>query len=428
MMDTIFALATGEGKSGLAVVRISGTSAWSAVTALGVDLPAPRKAALRKILDSEGGVLDEALVLLFEDGKSFTGERVAELHLHGSIAIVRAVLAELGKLPELRLAEPGEFTRRALENGRLDLVQVEALSDLIESETEAQRRQALRVFEGAFGEKVGQWRVNLIRAASLLEAVIDFADEEVPEDVSDEVSDLIGRVSKEIGEELEKSGAAERLRLGFDVAIIGAPNVGKSTLLNALAGRDAAITSHIAGTTRDVIEVRMDLGGLPVTLIDTAGVRETEDEVEALGVARALERSDRADLRIFLSDTGTFPDVPRRDSDLVFATKGDLSKDPTAISALNGHGVDRVVTAIQDRLKEKSTDGGLVTRERHRMALERATVLLENSARFLNIGTDQYDLAAEELRSAIRELEILIGQVDVEAVLDEVFANFCLGK
>lgn len=205
----------------------------------------------------------------------------------------------LGKLPELRLAEPGEFTRRALENGRLDLVQVEALSDLIESETEAQRRQALRVFEGAFGEKVGQWRVNLIRAASLLEAVIDFADEEVPEDVSDEVSDLIGRVSKEIGEELEKSGAAERLRLGFDVAIIGAPNVGKSTLLNALAGRDAAITSHIAGTTRDVIEVRMDLGGLPVTLIDTAGVRETEDEVEALGVARALERGDRADLRIF---------------------------------------------------------------------------------------------------------------------------------
>ncbi|SIS51108.1 tRNA modification GTPase trmE [Roseivivax lentus] len=427
-METIFALATAEGKAGVSVIRISGPAAFDAGRRLAGTLPEPRVAGLRRLHDAQGGHLDEALVLVFPEGRSFTGEAVVELHLHGSISVVRAVLDALGDMPGLRLAEPGEFTRRALENGRLDLAQVEALSDLIDAETEGQRQQALRVFSGALGKKVATWRTALIRAASLLEAVIDFADEEVPEDVSEEVSALLGEVRRGIDAEVAGIAAAERVRLGFEVAIVGAPNVGKSTLLNALAGRDAAITSEVAGTTRDVIEVRMDLAGLAVTLIDTAGLRETEDHVESLGIARARERAEQADLRIFLRFDDDPLELDPRADDLVYWTKADVSGRANAISALSGVGLDRVVTEVTEVLRSRAGTAGLATRERHRSAMRLAMEHLQVAFEIAGQGAETYDLAAEEIRIAIRRLEALIGHIDVENVLDEIFANFCLGK
>lgn len=428
-MDTIFALASAPGKAGVAVVRVSGPAAWSAGRSLAGSLPEPRVAGLRRLSDAAGGFLDEALILAFEKGRSFTGEEAVELHLHGSMAIVRAVLTALGGIDGLRPAEPGEFTRRAMDNGRLDLAQVEALADLIESETEAQRRQALRVFSGALGTRVERWRTDLIRAASLLEATIDFADEDVPVDVSGEVLELIDRVSAELSLELQGFRSAERVRSGFEVAIVGAPNVGKSTLLNALAGRDAAITSDVAGTTRDVIEVRMEIGGLAVTLLDTAGLRDTTDKVEAIGVERARSRASSADLRVFLFDERHAElDVVPQPSDLTYVTKGDLSGADGAISALTGAGIDRVIDDIRSVLEDRASGAGLVTRERHRLAMDSGKQALSVARDVVAQGPDLYDVAAEELRTAIRRLDSLIGRVDVEAVLDEIFSSFCLGK
>ncbi len=427
-MDTIFALATAQGRAGVAVIRISGPQSWDVGTALAGSLPKPRKAGLRRLTASDGTYLDEALVLTFEDKESFTGEKTVELQTHGSIAVVNSILKELGRFSDCRPAEPGEFTRRAMESGRLDLVQVEALSDLIEAETELQRKQALRMFDGAFGERVLSWRQSLIRAASLLEAVIDFADEEVPEDVSVEVSELLKMVIEALNKELTGFQSAERIRSGFEVAIIGAPNVGKSTLLNALAGRDAAITSEIAGTTRDVIEVRMDLSGIPVTLLDTAGLRETDDTIEALGIARAKDRASAADLRVFLKsgDEGV-PDFIEAE-DLVFETKADLTGKADAISAKSGEGLDKVIRLITHALQQKVAGASLATRERHRVALVLGVKHLETAERLVSEGSEIYDIAAEEIRTAVRGLESLVGKVGVEDLLDEIFSSFCLGK
>ena len=426
-MDTIFALATAQGRAGVAVVRISGPMAVPATAVLCADVPALR--GVRALRDASGELLDEALILQFPEGKSFTGESVVELQLHGSPAVVHAVLRCLGDIPELRQAEAGEFTRRALENGRLNLAEVEGLADLIDAETESQRKQAVRVFSGALGVLADSWRTRLIRAAALLEATIDFADEEVPVDVSPEVNDLLGQVRTEMTREAEGVRVAERVRDGFEVAIIGAPNVGKSTLLNRLAGRDVAITSEVAGTTRDVIEVQMDLDGLPVTLLDTAGVRDTDDIVEGLGVARAKERAERADFRIHLVlDPSEHGDDLGPD-DLVVQAKSDLhSTGYLGISGKTGAGVDALIERVSQRLQQKVGQIGIAMRERHRVAMVRAIGYLDDAVQALETPDVMTDLVAEDLRSAIRAVDSIVGRVDVEHVLDEIFSSFCIGK
>lgn len=427
-MDTIYALATAPGKAGVAIVRLSGPQAWQAVEALSGPLPDSRVAALRRLTGREGP-LDTGLVLLFQKGRSFTGEDVAELHLHGSTAVVNAVLRELSGFPGLRLAEAGEFTRRALENGCLDLAQVEGLADLIDAETEAQRRQAQRVLAGQLGRKAEGWRRDLIRAAALIEATIDFADEDVPVDVGPEVTALLAGVRAGLEGEIAGVGIAERVRTGFEVAIVGAPNVGKSTLLNALAGREAAITSEVAGTTRDVIEVRMDLGGLPVTVLDTAGVRDTDDVVEAIGVERARERAEQADIRVFLVLPGEGPVFAPRPGDLVVSSKADIfGMHADAVSAKTGFGISVLVEKLRDRLADLASRSGVATRERHRVAMSRAVGDLSGATDMLARGPDFAEMAAEDLRAAVRALDSLVGRIDVEMLLDDIFASFCIGK
>ena len=426
-MDTIFSLATARGRAGVAVVRISGDRARKAARRVMRDVPNTR--GVRALLDTEGMLLDEALVLCFPTGRSFTGEEVVELHLHGSPAIVSAVLRVLGQDKDLRQAVAGEFTRRALDNGCLDLAQVEGLADLIDAETESQRKQALRVFSGALGELAERWRSMLIRAAALLEATIDFADEEVPVDVSPEVSTLLQTVMVEMEKEAAGVRVAERIRDGFEVAIIGAPNVGKSTLLNRLAGRDVAITSEIAGTTRDVIEVRMDLQGLPVTVLDTAGLRDTNDVVEELGVEKAKERAAQADVRINLMLEGPLPQQDLKAGNLYVRAKADVFRgDGLAVSGQTGEGVDELIDMISTILEDRVASVGVAMRERHRTAMMQGLQYLDAASGLLKDDNGITDIVAEELRSAIRSVDSLVGRVDVEHVLDEIFSSFCIGK
>lgn len=437
MMDTIYAPASGQGRAGIAVIRISGPAAWTTVAVLCGPLPQARRASLRR-LRAGNVVLDEALVLLFAAGQSFTGEFSAELHVHGSVAVVAAVLSVLSTQPGLRPAEAGEFTRRALENGRLDLAQVEGLADLIDAETEAQRKQALRVLSGAVGARAEGWRRHLIRAAALLEATIDFADEDVPVDVMPEVRELLFGVRADLGAELRGFGASERIRDGFEVAIVGRPNAGKSTLLNALAGREAAITSEYAGTTRDVIEVRMDLAGLAVTFLDTAGLRDARDPVEGIGVARALERAERSDLRVFLLDGDTVAMLAPRPGDIMALGKSDLRKSdltgPSArvvdvrVSGITGEGLTDLMTMIADRLSARIAGAATITRQRHRQAIARAVDGLESAMAEVDAEPHRAEFAAEQLRHAIRGLDSLVGRVDVEDLLDDIFSSFCIGK
>ncbi len=429
-MDTIFALSTAQGKAGVSVIRVSGPLAFYTTKALCGDVPVRRKASLRELKTADGDRIDEALVLTFDHGQSFTGEMSVEFQCHGSVAVVSKVLETLGKFEGCRQADAGEFTRRALENNRLDLSQIEGLADLIEAETEAQRRQALRVFSGELGGKASEWRRHLVRAAALIEATIDFADEDVPVDVSPEVSKLVRGVLEGLQVEIEGYSSAERIRTGFEVAIVGAPNTGKSTLLNYLAGRDAAITSSHAGTTRDVIEVKMDLGGLPVTLLDTAGLREAEDEVEAIGIDRALSRAESADLRVILVEEGREPELVPRDDDVICLAKADLSSEtgPGGVSGKTGLGVLELVNGVTEALKSRASESGLAIRERHKSAMERGSRSLRSAVGLLAQGPEYSEICAEEVRTAVRALDSLIGRVDIENVLDEVFASFCLGK
>lgn len=427
-MDTIYAQASARGKAGVAIIRLSGPAAWDVAGVLAGSIPSPRVAGLRKIVWN-GDVLDEAILLCFEKDASFTGERVVELHVHGSVATISAILRALSEFEDVRLAEPGEFTRRALENGRLDLAQVEGLSDLIDAETESQRKQALGVLSGAIGDKVDSWRRNLVRAAALLEVTIDFVDEDVPVDVYPEVIDLIDFVLTDLQTEAAGIGAAERIREGYEVAIVGHPNSGKSTLLNRLAGREAAITSEIAGTTRDVIEVKMNLNGFSVTLLDTAGLRESADHVENIGINRAILRANDADLRVFLLDDSPITEVKSRPGDILIAGKGDLRKSAGfSVSGLTGTGIEELVTRISEVLSDRAAHAGIMSHERHRLALNRSVEALTSAKNMIYIAPENVEISAQLLHEAIHGLEMLVGRVDVENYLDEIFSSFCIGK
>jgi tRNA modification GTPase len=372
--------------------------------------------------------LDRALVIPFKGPQSFTGEDVVELHLHGSIAVIQKTLETLSKLPNLRQALPGEFTRRAFTNEKLDLAEIEGLADLIEAETEAQRVQALQVLSGKLGQRVQEWRSMIIKAMAFIEVTIDFADEEVPTDISKDVLLILTNIIKDLEYESESTKVAERIRSGFEVAIVGKPNVGKSSLLNALSGREAALTSEEAGTTRDIIEVRMDLGGLPVTMMDTAGLRDTDNLIENKGISKAIEKANSADLVIVLTEDGEIPIEIQNSSVLKFVSKCDDGELADGVSAFTGYGLDNMISSIKRKLEKRVQNQGLATRYRHREAIDSAVNKIQMAKKFVKDGPSFYDLAAEELRQTTYTLDELFGKVDVENVLDEIFSSFCLGK
>jgi tRNA modification GTPase len=422
MSDTIFALASAPGKAGVSIFRISGSGAQDIAVKLCGNVPICR--GLRVLRYNET-VLDKVLVLSFKQGASFTGEDVIEFHCHGSPAVVATISDSLSAVGA-RLADPGEFTRRALQNERLDLCQVEGLSDLIEAETEVQRRQAYALMDGGLTDKVDRWRADLVRATALVEVTIDFVDEDVPVDVSVEVNTLISSVVRDLQSEIEGSFVAERVREGFEVAIIGPPNIGKSTLLNTLAGRQAAITSEIAGTTRDVIEVRMDLNGIPVTILDTAGLRETKDKIEELGVVLARKRAELADLRVFLTLDGKTIGlgVDPGSDDLVLRGKAD---DGGGISGKTGAGLDQMIKHITRVLGDRVAFAQSAVRQRHRLAMKDAINYIFQAKKLL-ASNGESELIAMELNTALHAMNSIIGRVGVEDLLDEIFASFCLGK
>ena len=432
MNDIIFALASAKGRAGVSVIRVSGkNSIFSIEKLLKNTLPVDNK-CLRKIYDADDNIIDEVLILTFKEKASFTGDETVEIHCHGSTAVVTYILQTLSNIKNFRIADPGEFTRRALENGNLDLTQVEGLADLIESETEAQRRLAIRSMDGALSSKVQEWRKDLIRAVSLIEATIDFADEDIPTDVTPEVLGLINKTQSDIKSEIKGSFAAERIREGFEIAIVGPPNIGKSTLLNALAGRDAAITSDMAGTTRDVIEVKMDISGFAVTLLDTAGIRETTDKIEKIGVDRAKLRAKNADLRLFITHSGEPNDLKLNpeENDIVVIGKSDLLNKPDilAISGKSGEGLDSLLEEISDRLSRLSIGAQTATRERHRISMIKAQRFLDAGKLLIEDNLELSELASSEFHQGIQTLSSLIGSVGVEDLLDEIFSSFCLGK
>lgn len=460
--DTIFALSTAPGRSGVAVVRISGLGSRAALSALGG--PGDPKARHASLVDlkspGDGEAIDRALVLWFPGPHSFTGEDVVELHLHGGPVVVRAALEALAGQDGLRPAEPGEFTRRAFDNGKLDLTEVEGLADLIAAETEAQRRQALRQMRGALAALTEDWRHRLLAALAQVEAAIDFPDEDLPPDAWIQAKDLASELKNDISQYLDQSPVGERLRHGYQIAIVGAPNVGKSSLLNALARRDAAIVAETAGTTRDVIEVHLDLGGYPVTLVDTAGLREEIDgpperpgrpdadtigAVEIEGMRRARLRAESADLKLVVADVRDWPNLGPGVEALIDETavlvlnKLDLApvsgspgadryrgRPLFAISAREGMGLGGLLDHLRDLVTGDlgvSGSAPSLTRVRHRRALEECRDSLDRS-----IAADEVALAAEDLRLAIRALGRITGRVDVEDLLDVIFKDFCIGK
>ncbi|WP_445680433.1 tRNA uridine-5-carboxymethylaminomethyl(34) synthesis GTPase MnmE [Radicibacter daui] len=442
MRETIFASATPPGRGGVAVVRISGPAATTALRRLqGEDtLPAPRLASVRRLKDPvTDAVLDEALVLRFAGPASFTGEDVVELHLHGGRAVSAGVMASLAAMPELRPAEAGEFTRRAVENGRLDLTQAEGIADLVDAETSAQARQALRQLEGGLSRLYDSWSDRLARTLAYQEAEIDFPDEDLPEGLSATMRPEVEALIAGMAAHLDDGGRGERLREGVAVAIIGAPNAGKSSLLNALARRDVAIVSDLAGTTRDVIEVHLDLGGLPVILWDTAGLRETADRVEAEGIRRALERARSADLKLALFDASAAPDSETLalldENCLVLVTKVDeagavvpevIAGHPViAVSVAAAGGLAALLSALGAAVADRAAPGAApgITRVRHRTAVSEAREALVRA-----LTAPLPELAAEDVRLALREIGRITGRVDVEDLLDIIFRDFCIGK
>jgi tRNA modification GTPase len=438
--QTIFALSSAPGRAGIAVVRISGPEAGPVVDALAPPRPQDRRAALRRIRDPKSGeVLDEALVLYFAAPRTETGEDMAELHLHGGHAIVKAVLAALSRQPGCRLAEPGEFARRAFNNGKLDLAQVEGLADLIDAETEAQRHQALAQMRGALSELYEGWRRELIDASALAEAAIDFSDEgDVTADAVERSRTIVGKLQSEIEAHLDDGNRGEILREGFRVVLAGPPNAGKSSLLNALARREAAIVSEEAGTTRDVIEVRLDLEGLPVIVSDTAGIREPQGAVEKEGIRRTMMHAREADLVVWLSDASAPPAAPppevsARGDDffLALASKIDIpgasASGRLGVSARTGEGLSeltrRIAALARDRIGDLQAPA--ITHARQRNSLQFCLRALQD---FLSLPASEHELRAEDLRIAANQLGRITGRVDVEDVLGQIFGRFCIGK
>lgn len=435
--DTIFAPATPAGRGGVAVLRLSGPDAGPALAALtGRPLPAPRLATLATLGDpADGAPLDQGLVLWFPGPSSYTGEDVAELHLHGGRAVIRAVVEALSRLPGLRPAEPGEFTKRAFLAGKLDLTEAEAVADLVDAETRAQRLQALRQLGGELGQVYEGWRARLMRALAMAEAALDFPDEGLPPDLAAEADRIVADVSAEIRRHLDDAGRGERLREGVHIAILGPVNAGKSSLLNALARRDVAIVSDRPGTTRDVVEVALDLRGYPVVLADTAGLRETEDEIEAEGIRRSHRRAEVADLRLVIRDIADpatvdpalagGPDTIRVANKSDRAPGAEPAADEIAISVRTGAGLDRLLDMLANAVERRLTGDGspALTRARHRAALEDAAEALDRVPR-----APLPELAAEDLRLALRAIGRITGQVDVEDMLDLLFGSFCIGK
>ncbi|HFD16516.1 MAG TPA: tRNA uridine-5-carboxymethylaminomethyl(34) synthesis GTPase MnmE [Rhodospirillales bacterium] len=440
MAETIFAPATAPGRAAIGILRISGPEAATVCRRLsGAAPPPPRRASLRLLRDPESGEpLDRALLLWFAAPASYTGEDLLEIQHHGGPAVLAALLDALAALPGLRPAEPGEFSRRAFLNGRLDLTAAEGIADLVEARTRAQARAALAQAEGALARACAGWREAILEASALIEAEIDFGAEEgdVPEDLWQRIGGLLAPVREAMRREAVRAVCGERLRAGVTVAVVGPPNVGKSSLVNLLARREVAIVTPLAGTTRDVLEVDLELDGLPVTLLDTAGLREAADVIEAEGIRRARARAEAADLRLFVVDPDTVDEAAAAVAPcLLVFNKADLAPPPAlpepsvAISCRDGRGIDRLLAWLGEEARALVGGAGeaLFNRARHRAALTEAAEALERAERALAEGAE-LALPAEDLRLARRALGRITGEVGVEEVLDRIFARFCIGK
>ena len=442
---TIYALSSGPGIAGVAVIRVSGEDTSKVIKLItGKDLPVPRVATLREMNNiNTNELIDEGLVIWFPGPQSYTGEDLAEFHVHGSRAVVAALHTSISKIKNCRLAEPGEFTKRAFQNKKINLMKAESIGDLISSETEIQRKQAIKIMNGKSSDKFNSWREKLLKILSHVEAKIDFPDEDLPKDILSEIQKTSDQVSLEIEKILDDQKVGERIREGFKIAIVGPINAGKSSLLNYLSKRDVAIVSEIAGTTRDVIETHLNLDGYPVVVSDTAGIRDSKNEIEKKGIKLALNRAEDADLKLVIIDaknvdfTGVLKDLVDENAILV-VNKSDLlngklneklkKHDHILISIKNNSNLDKLILKIKSKLENKFLSHGdiLITRERHRQHLEQCINHLQN---FKNKnGSEEFDKAAEDLRLATRHLGMIVGKVDVEEILGSIFNDFCIGK
>ena len=442
---TIYALSSGPGISGIAVIRVSGKNTAEVVKKLtGAELPRPRVATLKKF-NKNGGkeLIDEGVIIWFPAPNSYTGEDLAEFHVHGSRAVINAMHSAISKIKNCRLAEPGEFTKQAFQNGRINLLKAESIADLISSETEIQRKQALKIMSGKSADKFNSWREKLLKILSHIEAKIDFPDEGLPKKIITEVQKTSNSVLTEIKKTLDDQNVGERIREGFKIAIIGPPNSGKSSLLNYLSKRDVAIVSEIAGTTRDVIETHLNLDGYPVIVSDTAGIRSSKNEIEKKGIKIALKRAEDADLRLDIVSaknvgfTGVLKSLLTKNAILV-VNKSDLIKgklnskfkkyEHVLISIKKDSNLNKLIAKIKSKLKNKftTTEDILITRERHRQNLIDCVKHLEKFQK--KKSAKDFDKAAEDLRLATRHLGMIVGKVDVEELLGSIFNDFCIGK
>ncbi len=442
---TIYALSTGPGISGVAVIRISGPDTKEVISKLTKsELPKPRFATVKKFNKiNNNELIDEGILIWFPGPKSYTGEDMAEIHVHGSRAVIEAIHSSISKIENCRLAEPGEFTKIAFQNGKVNLLKAESISDLISSETEIQRQQAIKIMSGKSSDKFNNWREELLKILSKIEAKIDFPDEDLPNNILKNIKTSSEKIKSEIIKILNDQKVGERIREGFKIAIIGPTNAGKSSLLNYLSRREVAIVSEIAGTTRDVIETHLNIDGLPVIVSDTAGIRDSKDEIEKKGIKLALKRAEDADLSIVVIEpksvefTGYLKELIL-DKSIIVINKSDLGIDkrenefkkynPIYISLKNEKNLDQLINEIKDKLKNQfiNSEDILITRERHRQHLEQCVLNLEN---FKNKNeSEDFDKAAEDLRLATRHLGIIVGKVDVEEILGSIFKDFCIGK